>query len=148
MDTRIRFARVAPRLLMLAAVLLCMLGSALAVGGATAASAQPVAATVAAQAHGAHAQPANGVGPTVPAAAAPQDDAPGEGHGAHGGDGHQSSTCMPGASATTTAGVSAAPVLETVVLAPSPVLIPAGFGSAAAALPRPPDLRSLCVQRV
>lgn len=145
MTHRTRVATVAPRLLMLAALFFCALGFALPEQDASASSvsvghAAPVAAHVV---HAAHPHAAES--PQAVAAPAGHD---GAGHAAHGtGHGKHSVNCMPSASASPTA-VAPTPDLVSVLVVESLSLPRSAAVFTPAPLARPPDLRSLCVQRV
>ncbi|MGQ0842996.1 MAG: hypothetical protein ACT4QF_02560 [Sporichthyaceae bacterium] len=154
MEHRTRAGTIAPRLLMLAAVLFCLFGFAVPEGsGGTAAAPSAVvgllttdvAAGAADTAHAAH-EPADDPSLASVASVGWAD----AGHAAHGhgaGHGEHSVNCMPSASSSPIAAAPApdlAPAVTVVALAlprSAAVFIPA-------VLPRPPDLRSLCVQRV
>ncbi|MGQ0465250.1 MAG: hypothetical protein ACT4QG_07995 [Sporichthyaceae bacterium] len=143
MPHRIRLAAVPPVLLALAAVFFCAFGFAV---HADAAGSGPerthVAAPVAAQAgHTGHSEAASPVQAASPAH-------PLDGHDGHTGEGDHAVHCMPGASTSPVAVVTpAAREAATVVIA-DPAVPRFAALSGSTPVPHPPDLRSLCVQRV
>lgn len=153
MTKHTRVATIAPRLLMLAAVFFCVLGFALPEKGASASSAPVVASASVGRAAPvtAHA-PVTGHAAHAPVAESPQSVVAPVGHDGHGqaahGTGHDHSfNCMPSASASPTA-IAPTPDLVSVLIV-EPLALPRSAAVFTPAAPaHPPDLRSLCVQRV
>ncbi len=139
-----RIERLAPRLLLLFAVLFCLLGLGQSVAAATESAPEPAAIAAASPAgHGAH-QASGSVVSTTPVQAPAE---PEGGHGSHSPGTDHGLTCM-ASSATAVIGVLALPdaaALVRAVIAPASRLRTAVF---AVAYPRPPDIATLCVQRI
>ncbi|MGQ0842813.1 MAG: hypothetical protein ACT4QF_01640 [Sporichthyaceae bacterium] len=143
MTHRTRLAAVAPRLLMLAAVFFCVFGFAVHDAAESA---------VAGHAHTAVAGPSSEAGhadhsDAVPTALAADPVHPLDGHDGHTGDGDHAINCMPSAATSPAVMAPAADLAVAPVVADVAAPRFAAF-STPAVLPRPPDLSSLCVQRV
>lgn len=145
MDRVTRFA-IAPRLLMLGALFFCVFGFVVHDAAESTAASHSHTAVVGAATAGEHADHGETVGAVQLAPASAPVHTP-VSHTGHGGAGEHSFNCMPSASAGPVAvapdpGTAAvASAMELAGPAPAPFVAPV-------AAPRPPDLRSLCVQRV
>lgn len=137
-----RTEHLAPRLLLLFAVLFCVLGLGQSGAGAAETAPQPAVITAASTGgHGAH-QASGSVVWTSPVQAPA---APESGHGSHNPGADHDLTCM-ASSVTAVIGFLALPDAAALVRA---VIAPASRMRTAvlAAYPRPPDIATLCVQR-